>query len=134
MKAQVVPHKIILLMEVPLLKEMINFALLGAGRIGKMHANNIVNNPKCNLAFVYDINIESADSVGKFSNSKTANSPEEAINDKSVDAVFIASATSTHTKYIILSAKAGKAILCEKPIDLDINKVNQCYKEIKGLK
>ena len=71
MKAQVVPHKIILLMEVPLLKEMINFALLGAGRIGKMHANNIVNNPKCNLAFVYDINTESADSVAKFSNSKT---------------------------------------------------------------
>lgn len=120
-------------MEVPLLKEMINFALLGAGRIGKMHANNIVNNPKCNLAFVYDINTESADSVAKFSNSKTVNSPEEAINDKSVDAVLIASATSTHTKYIILSAKAGKAILCEKPIDLDINKVNQCYKEIKDL-
>ena len=43
-------------MEVPLLKEMINFALLGAGRIGKMHAQNILQNPKCNLVYVYDIN------------------------------------------------------------------------------
>ena len=63
---------------------MINFALLGAGRIGRMHAQNIVNNPKCNLVSVYDIDEENANDVAKFSGSKIVNSAEEAINDKNV--------------------------------------------------
>ena len=112
---------------------MINFALLGAGRIGKMHAQNIISNPKCNLVSVYDVNKDNANIVAKLCNAKVENSPEEAINNQEVQAVFIASTTTTHIKYIILSAKAGKPILCEKPIDLDINKVNDCYNEIKNL-
>ena len=112
---------------------MINFALLGAGRIGTMHAQNIIKNPKCNLEAVYDVNIEHANEVAKLSGSKITNSAEEAINDKNVNAVFIASTTPTHTEYIILSAKANKPILCEKPIDLDINKVNACYDIIKDI-
>ena len=112
---------------------MINFALLGAGRIGKMHAQNIISNPKCNLVSVYDVNKDNANIVAKLCNAKVENSPEEAINNQEVKAVFIASTTTTHIKYIILSAKAGKPILCEKPIDLDINKVNDCYNEIKNL-
>ena len=112
---------------------MINFALLGAGRIGKMHAQNIISNPKCNLVSVYDVNKDNANIVAKLCNAKVENSPEEAINNQEVQAVFIASTTTTHIKYIILSAKAGKPILCEKPIDLDINKVNDCFNEIKNL-
>ena len=112
---------------------MINFALLGAGRIGKMHAQNIISNPKCNLVSVYDVNKDNANIVAKLCNAKVENSPEEAINNQEVQAVFIASTTTTHIKYIILSAKAGKPTLCEKPIDLDIDKVNNCYNEIKNL-
>ncbi len=112
---------------------MINFTLLGAGRIGKMHAQNIISNPKCNLVSVYDVNKDNANIVAKICNAKVENSPEEAINNQEVQAVFIASTTTTHIKYIIHSAKAGKPILCEKPIDLDINKVNECYNEIKNL-
>ncbi len=112
---------------------MINFALLGAGRIGKMHAQNIISNSKCNLVSVYDVNKDNANIVANLCNAKVEDSPEEAINNQEVQAVFIASTTTTHIKYIILSAKAGKPTLCEKPIDLDIDKVNNCYNEIKNL-
>ena len=112
---------------------MLNFTLIGAGRIGKMHAQNIANHPLCNLLYIYDVNTELASSVAEISKAKIASNAEDAINDKDVDAVFIASATNTHIDYIILAAQAGKAIFCEKPIDLDINKVDYCRKKIKDL-
>ena len=111
---------------------MLNFSLMGAGRIGKMHATNISLHPKCNLSYVYDVNKDFANQVAKQNNAKVAESPEEAINSEDVDVVFIASATPTHVDFITMGAKAGKAIFCEKPIDLDINKVNHCYETIKN--
>jgi len=113
---------------------MLNFALMGAGRIGKMHANNIALNSKCKLTYIYDVNTEFASQIAQSTNAKVAKSPEEAINNNDVDVVFIASATPTHIDYITMGAKADKAIFCEKPIDLDINKVNACYETIKNLK
>ena len=112
---------------------MIKFALMGAGRIGKMHATIINSHPGASLKYVYDTNTGFSEQVAQANNSKVAKSPEEAITSDEVDAVFIASATPTHTKFITMAAKAGKAIFCEKPIDLDINKVNQCMKEIKEI-
>ena len=111
---------------------MLNFSLMGAGRIGKMHAANISLHPKSNLSYVYDVNKEFANQVAKDNNANIASSPEEAIFNEDVDAIFIASATPTHVDFITMAAKAGKAIFCEKPIDLDINKVNYCYETIKN--
>ena len=102
---------------------MINFSLMGAGRIGKMHAGIIHAHPEAELKYVYDVNSEFATQVANQTNSKVAKSPEEAINSSDVDAVIIASATPTHSQFITMGAKSGKAIFCEKPIDLDINKV-----------
>jgi len=96
-----------------------------------MHAANITLHPKCNLSYVYDVNTDFANQVAKENNAKVAESPEEAINNDNVNVVFIASATPTHIDFITMGANAGKAIFCEKPIDLDINKVNQCYESIK---
>ena len=112
---------------------MINLALMGAGRIGKMHAEIITAHPEANLQFVYDVNEEFASQVAKQNNAETVNSPEEAIINDKISAILIASATPTHTQFITMGAKAGKAIFCEKPIDLDINKVNECMNEIKGV-
>ena len=112
---------------------MINFALIGAGRIGKIHAKNIIENPKCNLITVYDSNLDNATNLAKLTNSNVAESAEEAINNNNINAVFIASSTATHIQYILLAAEAGKAILCEKPIDLNIEKVEKCYEKIKNL-
>ena len=112
---------------------MINFALMGAGRIGKMHAEIINAHPEANLQFVYDVNKEFASQVAKQNNAESVSSPEEAINNDKINAILIASATPTHTKFITMGVKANKAVFCEKPIDLDINKVNACMKEIKGI-
>ena len=111
---------------------MINFTLLGAGRIGKMHAKIISDHQDANLVNVYDVNEEFASQVASDNNATIAKSPIDAIKDDNVDAVLIASATPTHTKYLVMSTEANKAVLCEKPIDLDINKVNACRDKIAG--
>ena len=113
---------------------MINFTLLGAGRIGKMHAKIISDHPDANLVNVYDVNQEFAAQVASDNNANTAKSAVDAVNDENVDAVLIASATPTHTEYLIMSTKVNKPVLCEKPIDLDINKVNECRDKIAGSK
>ncbi len=112
---------------------MLNFSLMGAGRIGKMHAKFIAAHPKAKLKYIYDVNSQFAEEVAKSTGCSIASSPEEAISADDVDAVLIASATPTHTQFITMAAKAGKAIFCEKPIDLDINKVNECMENIKGI-
>ena len=111
---------------------MLNIVLIGAGRIGRMHAQNIFLHPKCNLSFVYDVDQKSATDIANKYNSQVASSVEEAITNKATHAVFIASATPTHVNFITKAAQSEKAIFCEKPIDLDIEKVNQCLKEVKN--
>ena len=112
---------------------MINISLMGAGRIGKMQAEIISSHSKVNLKYVYDINKDNALKVAEQNKAEIANSPEEAINNDKIDAILIASATPTHTQFITMGAKAGKAVFCEKPIDLDINKVNECMSAIKDI-
>ena len=113
---------------------MLNFALIGAGRIGKMHAEIINANPETNLKFVYDVNKEFALDVANIYNAEVVKNPEDAIISSDTNAVLIASATPTHIQFIKMAANAGKAVFCEKPIDLDINKVNKCKEELKDIK
>ena len=113
---------------------MFNFSLMGAGRIGKMHAEIINSHPECSLKYIFDINKQFANELADKYNATAVSTAEEALENNDIQAVFIASATPTHTEFIIKAAKAGKAIFCEKPIDLDIHKVNQCWDEIKNLK
>ena len=112
---------------------MLKFALIGAGRIGKMHAEIINSHPNSQLKFVYDVNQEFAKNVASLSNASALDNPEDAVNSNDIDGVLIASATPTHIQFIKMAANAGKAVLCEKPIDLDIDKVNKCKEELKDL-
>jgi myo-inositol 2-dehydrogenase/D-chiro-inositol 1-dehydrogenase len=112
----------------------IRFALFGCGRIGKMHADYIAAHSRGELVTVYDVHGPSAEEVAKRHGAKVAPTVEAALGDASIQAVLIASSTDTHVDLITRSAKAGKAILCEKPIDLDIQKVDRCWQEIRGLK
>jgi myo-inositol 2-dehydrogenase/D-chiro-inositol 1-dehydrogenase len=112
---------------------MVNFALFGAGRIGVLHAANIAaSHPRARLAYVYDTNPAAAEAVASRHNAKVASGAEAALADPAVDAVLIASSTRTHVELITASARAGKAILCEKPIDLDIARVERCRSDIAG--
>ena len=112
---------------------MVSFAILGCGRIGRMHARNIKAHPRAELVGVYDVFAKAADEVANELGAKVLGSVDEALNDPKIDAVFIASSTDTHVDLITSSAKAGKAVLCEKPIDLDIARVEACWNEIGKL-
>ena len=107
---------------------------MGAGRIAKMHAEIVNAHPECNLKYIYDIDSKlSAELANKY-RSTASETAEEAILSNDIDAVLIASATPTHIEFITKASKSGKAVFCEKPIDLDIQKVNNCFKEIKNIK
>ncbi len=113
---------------------VINFALFGAGRIGALHAANIAaSHPRGRLSYVYDLNPTAAATIASKYDAKVAPSVDAALGDGAVDAVLIASSTNTHIELITASARAGKAILCEKPIDLDIQLVERCRRHIAGV-
>ena len=109
---------------------MINIALFGLGRIGLMHGKNLMRNKDFNLKYVYDLNVKLTKKISKILKSNAIKNPKVALNDKKVDAIFIASTTSTHINLILQAAKHKKSIFCEKPLDLNINKINECKRKI----
>jgi myo-inositol 2-dehydrogenase / D-chiro-inositol 1-dehydrogenase len=112
---------------------MVGFAVIGCGRIGRMHARNIKAHRRAELVACYDVARTSAEDTVEELGGHVAGSVEEAISAAGVQAVFVASSTDTHVALINQSVKAGKAVLCEKPIDLDIARVDACWREIGGL-
>ncbi|MBF2760711.1 MAG: inositol 2-dehydrogenase [Ectothiorhodospiraceae bacterium AqS1] len=110
---------------------MLKIALLGCGRIGKMHAFNIVAHPRAQLAAVYDSHTPAAEEVAAAYQVRLAKTPEEIFTADDVDAVLIASATPTHADYIEAAVAANKPALCEKPIDLTLARVNACAEKVK---
>jgi myo-inositol 2-dehydrogenase/D-chiro-inositol 1-dehydrogenase len=112
---------------------LIRFALFGCGRIGRVHADSIDVHPQAELAWVYDPIESAAQEVAKRYGATAAPTVDAALADAGVDAVVIASATPTHVDLLNLAARAGKAVLCEKPIDLDLARVDQCWTEIAAL-
>ncbi|CPR18569.1 inositol 2-dehydrogenase [Brenneria goodwinii] len=111
---------------------MLKIALLGAGRIAKIHANNIDAHPDSTLYSVSDISNEAAQSLASQYQAKVL-SVQEAINHPDVDIVLVATSTETHAEFSLQAARASKAIFCEKPIDLNIDRVKACVAEIKLL-
>ena len=111
---------------------MLKIALLGCGRIGRMHADNIAAHPRAALATVFDVHDPSAQEVAARHGVKPAASPEMIFTDPGVDAVLIATVTETHADYIEQAVAAGKPVLCEKPIDLRLDRVNRCANTIAG--
>ena len=112
----------------------IKVALFGLGRIGIMHAADLFSHPKFILKYVFDINQELSLKASRKFKCENISDASKAFNDKNIDLIFIASSTPTHIPLIIRAAKSKKIIFCEKPIDLDIQKVIKCRKEIKKYK
>lgn len=104
---------------------MIQICQFGAGRIGKMHAENLARHPAYRLRYIVDVHEPSARAVAERTGAEVAET-ERALDDPSIDAVLIASATDTHADLIEAAARAKKAILCEKPIDLARARVDAC--------
>ena len=109
----------------------LRFALFGAGRIGAIHAGNLFRNPSAELRYVVDVDTTAAKKLAG-AHGAVATSAETALGDPSIGAVLIASSTDTHADLCIASSKAGKAIFCEKPIDLSLARVEHCIAAIRS--
>ena len=105
-------------------------ALFGAGRIGKIHAGNVARQPGVKLRYVVDVDAGAAKSLAEQHGAQVT-SAEAALGDKSVGAVVIGSSTDTHADLIIRAASAGKAIFCEKPVDLSVDRARACADAVK---
>jgi myo-inositol 2-dehydrogenase/D-chiro-inositol 1-dehydrogenase len=104
----------------------LRIAVLGVGRIGKMHAELVARQvPGAVLAYVQDVNEIAAKSVGAELGVPFTTDVDVVLSAPDVDAVAICSSTDTHVPLLIAAANAGKAIFCEKPISLDLAAVDQ---------
>lgn len=111
---------------------MLKIAVLGCGRIGRMHADNIAKHPRAALAGVFDVyDAAATDVAGKLGVTKFE-SAEAVMASPGVDAILIATSTATHADLIEQAVAAGKPTLCEKPIDLSLARVDACAKAIAG--
>ena len=106
-------------------------ALFGAGRIGKIHAGNLVKQPGVRLRYVVDVDAGAAGALAQQHGAKVATA-EEVFADKGVGMVVIGSSTDTHADLIVRSAGAGKAIFCEKPVDLSVERARKCADAVKA--
>ncbi|MGL4311555.1 MAG: inositol 2-dehydrogenase [Paracoccaceae bacterium] len=106
---------------------MLNVGLLGAGRIAGVHATAISTNPGSRLVAVSDINTDAASRLAA-QYGADARTTDAILNDPSIDAVLIATSTDTHSDLIERATGAGKAVLCEKPVDLSLARALACQK------
>jgi myo-inositol 2-dehydrogenase/D-chiro-inositol 1-dehydrogenase len=103
----------------------LRFGLLGAGRIGKVHAGAVAATPGAKLVAVADALPEAAQFISTSSGAEVR-TIDAIMNAKDIDAVLITTPTDMHADMIEQAARAGKAIFCEKPVDLDVARVRQC--------
>lgn len=104
---------------------MLKIGLLGAGRIAGVHATAITGHPNSTLVAVSDYIPENAEKLAAQYGAH-ARTTDEIIADTSIDAVLIATSTDTHSDLIEAATAAGKAVLCEKPVDLSLARARQC--------
>lgn len=109
---------------------LIKAAQFGAGRIGHVHAPNLASIPGVEFTYISDVYAPAAEALADQYGAKTATA-DEVFEDPSIEAVVIASITSTHSDLIERAAATGKAIFCEKPVDLDINRARQAQKAVE---
>jgi myo-inositol 2-dehydrogenase/D-chiro-inositol 1-dehydrogenase len=99
--------------------------LFGAGFIGQVHGLNVAAHPRAGLGYVYDVDLAAAEKLAGSTGAKVANSPDDVWGASDVDAVVIASSTNTHADLLMSAIAAGKPVYCEKPIDLNIDRVKE---------
>lgn len=105
-------------------------AVFGAGRIGQIHASNLAALTGVQLSYICDPIPCSADSLAQRLGAR-ATTIEQALSDPALDAVIIASPTSTHSDLITRAALAGKHIFCEKPVDLSVARAQACARAVE---
>lgn len=108
-----------------------NVALVGAGRMGELHARNAASNPRFRLAAIADHNEQLASNLARETDSTVA-SYEQILGDAGIDAVIVASSTSSHLENVLVAVSAGKSTFCEKPLSLDAQTLADALPRIEG--
>ncbi|MEJ3598148.1 inositol 2-dehydrogenase [Pseudomonas bubulae] len=112
---------------------MVGIAVLGAGRIGKIHAANVAASKFATLVVVADPFADAAASLADEFGAQAMTDCEAAIDRADVDAIVIGTPTHTHINLMLRAVRLGKAVLCEKPIDLDMAKSLAAVAEVERL-
>ncbi|MVA77192.1 inositol 2-dehydrogenase [Auraticoccus sp. F435] len=111
---------------------MLNVAVIGAGRIGRVHARSVLAHPGTRLALVADASPVAAREVAESAGTRWTDQVDDVFADDQVDAVVVASPTPFHVDHIVAGVASGKAVLTEKPVDLDLRRVDACLEQIRG--
>jgi myo-inositol 2-dehydrogenase/D-chiro-inositol 1-dehydrogenase len=114
--------------------DTLNVGIIGAGRIGKVHAATLAYRLPCaRITAVADVNLTAAQQVAaQFNIPTVTDDPLAVIHRADVDVVFICSATDTHARLATAAAQAGKHIFCEKPIALDLAEIDAALAAVKA--
>jgi myo-inositol 2-dehydrogenase/D-chiro-inositol 1-dehydrogenase len=110
---------------------MIGICQFGAGRIGQIHAANVAAHAEAELRYIVDVSADAANAIAGRHGAKIADA-RQALDDEAIDAVIVASSTDAHADIVKAAARAGKAIFCEKPIDLELARVDDCLAEVEA--
>ena len=116
---------------------MISLGIIGAGRIGKVHAQSIMNHiTSARLKTIADpfMNEETEASLHALGVSDCTKDYKKILNDPEIDAVLICSSTNTHADISLEAIAAGKHVFCEKPVSQDIAKIREVMEKLKGTK
>ena len=108
----------------------LRFGLLGAGRIGKVHAKAVTANPKAKLVAVADAMAPAAHAIAD-QYGCDVRTIAQILAASDIDAVVICTPTDTHADLIEQFTNAGKAVFCEKPIDLSLDRVKACLQVVR---
>lgn len=116
------------------MQEKINIGIIGAGRMGNVHAKNFAFHvPQAKVIAIADPNIKAAEQCAQnFNIAKATTNNDEIIEDANIHAVIICSPTITHAKIALEAANAGKHILCEKPLGTDIELIDKAIDTAKN--
>ncbi|MCW2131557.1 inositol 2-dehydrogenase [Arthrobacter sp. VKM Ac-2550] len=110
----------------------LRLALFGSGRIGQVHARNLAADPDIELVLIADPFIDAARALASQTGARAVQDPEEVFAAQDLDGVIIGSPTNTHVDLMTRAAERGLAVLCEKPIDLDLDTVLACRDRVKN--
>lgn len=111
---------------------MLRIAIIGAGRIGQVHARTVSAHPGSTLALIADPVAGAAAGVAQAYGCRSTENVDDVFADDSIDAVVVCSPTPYHVEQIIASVATGKAVLTEKPVDLSLARVDECLAAIAG--
>lgn len=104
----------------------IPFALIGAGAIGRVHAQNIANHADTRLSWVVDSDASRGHALASAYGANFSTSIDEMLADRAVRVVVIGSSTDAHETHFLASVRAGKSVLCEKPIADSLERARNC--------